>query len=181
MPKTTKYAHVTFFFNGGEEVKFEGEDRILIPTPDVSTFDLKPEMSAYPVCDAVCEAIESGKYDMVILNFANCDMVGHTGIFDAAVKAVETVDECVGRVVASTLKMNGVALITADHGNADCMASDDGTPSPPTPPIPFPLLFAVLTASCAREDGLPIFLPLMLKILGLEQPKEMTGESIIVD
>ncbi len=179
--ETTKYAHVTFFFNGGEEVKFEGEDRILIPTPDVSTFDLKPEMSAYPVCDAVCEAIESGKYDMVILNFANCDMVGHTGIFDAAVKAVETVDECVGRVVASTLKMNGVALITADHGNADCMASDDGTPftAHTTNPVPF----IVCGLDCKLREGgrLADISPTMLKILGLEQPKEMTGESIIVD
>ena len=179
--ETTKYAHVTFFFNGGEEVKFEGEDRILIPTPDVSTFDLKPEMSAYPVCDAVCEAIESGKYDMVILNFANCDMVGHTGIFDAAVKAVETVDECVGRVVASTLKMNGVALITADPGNADCMASDDGTPftAHTTNPVPF----IVCGLDCKLREGgrLADISPTMLKILGLEQPKEMTGESIIVD
>ena len=179
--ETTKYAHVTFFFNGGEEVKFEGEDRILIPTPDVSTFDLKPEMSAYPVCDAVCEAIESGKYDMVILNFANCDMVGHTGIFDAAVKAVEPVDECVGRVVASTLKMNGVALITADHGNADCMASDDGTPftAHTTNPVPF----IVCGLDCKLREGgrLADISPTMLKILGLEQPKEMTGESIIVD
>ena len=179
--ETTKYAHVTFFFNGGEEVKFEGEDRILIPTPDVSTFDLKPEMSAYPVCDAVCEAIESGKYDMVILNFANCDMVGHTGIFDAAVKAVETVDECVGRVVASTLKMNGVALITADHGNADCMACDDGTPftAHTTNPVPF----IVCGLDCKLREGgrLADISPTMLKILGLEQPKEMTGESIIVD
>ena len=179
--ETTKYAHVTFFFNGGEEVKFEGEDRILIPTPDVSTFDLKPEMSAYPVCDAVCEAIESGKYDMVILNFANCDMVGHTGIFDAAVKAVETGDECVGRVVASTLKMNGVALITADHGNADCMASDDGTPftAHTTNPVPF----IVCGLDCKLREGgrLADISPTMLKILGLEQPKEMTGESIIVD
>ena len=179
--ETTKYAHVTFFFNGGEDVKFEGEDRILIPTPDVSTFDLKPEMSAYPVCDAVCEAIESGKYDMVILNFANCDMVGHTGIFDAAVKAVETVDECVGRVVASTLKMNGVALITADHGNADCMASDDGTPftAHTTNPVPF----IVCGLDCKLREGgrLADISPTMLKILGLEQPKEMTGESIIVD
>lgn len=178
--ETTKYAHVTFFFNGGEEVKFEGEDRILIPTPDVSTFDLKPEMSAYPVCDAVCEAIESGKYDVVILNFANCDMVGHTGVFDAAVKAVETVDECVGRVVESTLKMGGVTLITADHGNADCMASEDGTPftAHTTNPVPF----IVCGYDCELREGgrLADISPTMLKILGIEQPEEMTGESIIV-
>ena len=180
--ETTKYAHVTFFFNGGEEVKFEGEDRILIPTPDVSTFDLKPEMSAYPVCDAVCEAIESGKYDVVILNFANCDMVGHTGIFDAAVKAVETVDECVGRVVNSTLKMGGVTLITADHGNADCMASDDGTPFTAHTTNPVPFIVCGYGDCKLREGGrLADISPTMLKILGIKQPEEMTGESIIVD
>ncbi len=178
--ETTKYAHVTFFFNGGEEVKFPGEDRILIPTPDVSTFDLKPEMSAYPVCDAVCEAIESGKYDAVILNFANCDMVGHTGVFNAAVKAVETVDECVGRVVDSTLKMHGVALITADHGNADYMAEDDGTPftAHTTNPVPF----CVCGLDCQVRQGgrLADLSPTMLKIMGLEQPAEMTGQSLIL-
>lgn len=179
--ETTKYAHVTFFYNGGEEVKFPGEDRILIPTPDVSTFDLKPEMSAYPVCDAVCEAIESGAYDMVILNFANCDMVGHTGVFDAAVKAVETVDECVGRVVDATLKMQGVALITADHGNADFMAEEDGTPftAHTTNPVPF----AVCGKDCTLRAGgrLADISPTMLKLLGLQKPAEMTGESIILD
>ena len=178
--ETTKYAHVTFFFNGGEEVKFEGEDRILIPTPDVTTFDLKPEMSAYPVCDAVVEAIESGKYDVVILNFANCDMVGHTGVFDAAVKAVETVDACVGRVVEAALKMDGVALITADHGNADCMAEDDGTPftAHTTNPVPF----AVCGYDCKLREGgrLADIAPTMLKILGIQKPAEMDGESLIV-
>ncbi len=178
--ETTKYAHVTFFFNGGEEVKFDGEDRILIPTPDVSTFDLKPEMSAYPVCDAVTEAIESGKYDVVVLNFANCDMVGHTGVFDAAVKAVEAVDECVGRVVESTLKMGGVALITADHGNADCMADEDGTPftAHTTNPVPF----AVCGYDCKLREGgkLADIAPTILKIMGIEQPEEMDGKSLII-
>lgn len=179
--ETTKYAHVTFFFNGGEEVKFEGEDRVLIPTPDVATFDLKPEMSAYPVCDAVVERILSGKYDMVVLNFANCDMVGHTGIFDAAVKAVETVDECVGRVVDATLKMGGTALITADHGNADKMIAEDGTPftAHTTNPVPF----CVVGAPCKLREGgrLADISPTMLKLMGMPQPKEMTGASIVTE
>ncbi|MBR3844916.1 MAG: 2,3-bisphosphoglycerate-independent phosphoglycerate mutase, partial [Clostridia bacterium] len=177
--ETTKYAHVTFFYNGGEEVKFEGEDRILIPTPDVSTFDLMPEMSACPVCDAVCEAIESGKYDAVILNFANCDMVGHTGVFEAAVKAVETVDTCVGRVVESVKKMDGIALITADHGNADYMAEEDGTPF--TAHTTYPVPFAVCGLDCKLREGgrLADISPTMLEILGIEKPAEMTGESLL--
>lgn len=178
--ETTKYAHVTFFYNGGEEVKFEGEDRILIPTPDVATFDLQPEMSANPVCDAVCEAIKSGKYDMVILNFANCDMVGHTGIFDAAVKAVETVDNCVGRVIDAVKSMNGVALVTADHGNADYMAEDDGTPftAHTTNPVPF----IVVGYDCKLREGgrLADISPTMLHIMGIEKPADMDGESLII-
>ncbi len=177
--ETTKYAHVTFFYNGGEEVKFEGEDRILIPTPDVSTFDLMPEMSAVPVCDAVCEAIETGQYDAVILNFANCDMVGHTGIFDAAVKAVETVDTCVGRVVDSVNKMGGITLITADHGNADYMAEEDGTPF--TAHTTYPVPFSVCGMDCKLRQGgrLADISPTMLEILGIEKPAEMTGESLL--
>ena len=116
--ETEKYAHVTFFFNGGSETVFPGEDRVLVPSPKVATYDLQPEMSAPEVCSQCVERIESGAYDVIILNFANCDMVGHTGVFDAAVKAVETVDACVGRVVDATLKMGGIAMITADHGNA---------------------------------------------------------------
>ena len=177
--ETQKYAHVTFFFNGGEEKTFEGEDRILIQSPDVPTFDLQPEMSAYPVCDAVCEQIESGKYDAVVLNFANCDMVGHTGVFDAAVKAVEAVDECVGRVVDSTLKMGGAVIITADHGNADCMVGEDGQPFTPhtTNPVPF----CVVGYPCELKEGgrLADIVPSILKIMGLPQPPEMTGESLI--
>ena len=177
--ETQKYAHVTFFFNGGEEKTFEGEDRILIQSPDVPTFDLQPEMSAYPVCDAVCEQIESGKYDAVVLNFANCDMVGHTGVFDAAVKAVEAVDECVGRVVDSTLKMGGSVIITADHGNADCMVGEDGQPFTPhtTNPVPF----CVVGYPCELKEGgrLADIAPSILKIMGLPQPPEMTGESLI--
>lgn len=177
--ETQKYAHVTFFFNGGEEKTFKGEDRILIQSPDVPTFDLQPEMSAYPVCDAVCEQIESGKYDAVVLNFANCDMVGHTGVFDAAVKAVEAVDECVGRVVDSTLKMGGSVIITADHGNADCMVGDDGQPFTPhtTNPVPF----CVVGYPCELKEGgrLADIVPSILKIMGLPQSPEMTGESLI--
>ena len=177
--ETQKYAHVTFFFNGGEEKTFDGEDRILIQSPDVPTFDLMPEMSAYPVCDAVCEQIKSGKYDAVILNFANCDMVGHTGVFDAAVKAVEAVDECVGKVVDATLSLDGAVLITADHGNADCMIGDDGNPFTPhtTNPVPF----CVVGYPCELKSGgrLADIAPTMLKVLGLPQPPEMTGESLI--
>ncbi len=178
--ETQKYAHVTFFFNGGEEKTFAGEDRILIQSPDVPTFDLKPEMSAYEVCDAVCEQITSGKYDAVILNFANCDMVGHTGVFDAAVKAVEAVDTCIGRVVDATRQMGGTVFITADHGNADQMIGEDGQPFTPhtTNRVPF----CVVGYPCKLKDGgrLADLVPSMLTVLGLPQPPEMTGESLII-
>ena len=177
--ETEKYAHVTFFFNGGREVEFAGEDRILVASPKVATYDLQPEMSAVPVCDKVCEAIESGKYDVVILNFANCDMVGHTGVFEAAVKAVETVDTCVGRVKNSTLKMGGVMLLTADHGNADRMLDTDGSPftAHTTNPVPF----AVIGKECELREGgkLCDISPTIIKLLGLAQPTDMSGESII--
>ncbi len=177
--ETEKYAHVTFFFNGGREVMFEGEDRILVNSPKVATYDLQPEMSAIEVCDKVCDAIESEKYDVVILNFANCDMVGHTGIFEAAVKAVETVDACVGRVMDSTLKTGGVMLLTADHGNADCMRDTDGSPftAHTTNPVPF----SVIGYNCNLRQGgkLCDISPTIIKLLGLNQPNEMTGKSII--
>ncbi len=177
--ETQKYAHVTFFYNGGEEKTFEGEDRILIQSPDVPTFDLKPEMSAYEVCDAVVEQIRAGKYDMVILNFANCDMVGHTGVFDAAVKAVEAVDTCVGRVVEATLAMGGVALITADHGNADKMYEEDGSPftAHTTNPVPF----CIVGHPCRLREGgrLADISPTMLELMGIPQPAEMDGVSLI--
>ena len=177
--ETQKYAHVTFFYNGGEEKTFEGEDRILIQSPDVPTFDLQPEMSAYPVCDAVCEQILAGKYDMIILNFANCDMVGHTGVFEAAVKAVEAVDTCVGRVVEATLQMGGVALITADHGNADKMYEPDGSPftAHTTNPVPF----CIVGKPCTLREGgrLGDISPTMLDIFGIEKPAEMDGQSLI--
>ena len=178
--ESEKYAHVTFFFNGGEEKTFPGEDRILIQSPDVPTFDLKPEMSAYEVCDAVTEQIRAGKYDMVILNFANCDMVGHTGVFDAAVKAVEAVDACVGRVAGAVADMHGVLLITADHGNADRMIDDNGEPFTAHTTNPVPL--CIVGRQCRLRDGgrLADLAPTMIELMGLQKPAEMDGESLIV-
>ena len=177
--ETEKYAHVTFFFNGGVEREFPGEDRVLINSPKVATYDLQPEMSAYPVCDAVCERIRSGKYDVIILNYANCDMVGHTGVFDAARAAVEAVDTCVGKTVDAVLEMGGVALITADHGNADKMTEEDGSPftAHTTNPVPF----CVVGHDCTLRDGgrLCDIAPTMLQILGIDQPAEMDGKTLI--
>ena len=178
--ETQKYAHVTFFYNGGEEKVYPGEDRVLIDSPKISTFDLKPEMSAYEVCDAACEQILSGKYDVVILNYANCDMVGHTGIFDAAVKAVEAVDECVGKLVDATMKMDGVILITADHGNADKMYEDDGSPFTAHTTNPVPLVVVGKECALKQEGGkLCDLSPTMLDIMGLDIPAEMSGVSLI--
>ncbi len=177
--ETEKYAHVTFFFNGGVQTLYKGEDRILVDSPKVATYDLQPEMSAYEVTEKCVAAIESGKYDVIILNFANCDMVGHTGIFEAAVKAVEAVDECVGKVTDAIAKMGGVSLITADHGNADKMFEEDGSPftAHTTNPVPF----CVVGYPCKLREGgkLADIAPTMLEIMGIEQPKEMDGESII--
>ncbi|MBQ7862483.1 MAG: 2,3-bisphosphoglycerate-independent phosphoglycerate mutase [Clostridia bacterium] len=177
--ETEKYAHVTFFFNGGVEKQYEGEDRILVASPKVATYDLQPEMSAYEVTDKVVEAIKTGKYDAIILNFANCDMVGHTGIFDAAKAAVEAVDQSVGKVYDAVKEMDGVMLITADHGNADKMYEADGSPftAHTTNPVPF----VVCGYDCELREGgkLCDIAPTMLKIMGLEQPAEMTGESIV--
>ncbi len=178
--ETEKYAHVTFFFNGGVEKQYEGEDRILVKSPAVATYDLQPEMSAYEVTDKLVPAIKEGKYDVIILNFANCDMVGHTGVFEAAVKAVEAVDTCVGKVTDAVAEMGGVAIITADHGNADKMIDDDGEPftAHTTNPVPF----CVIGYECKLREGgvLADIAPTMLKIMGLDQPAEMTGKSIIV-
>ena len=177
--ETEKYAHVTFFFNGGVEKQYPGEDRILVKYPAVATYDLQPEMSAYEVTDKMVEAVRSGKYDALILNYANCDMVGHTGVFEAAVKAVEAVDTCVGRVAEAVKEMDGFILLTADHGNADKMVDDDGTPftAHTTNPVPF----CVINHPCELREGgrLADIAPTMLKVLGLPQPEEMTGESII--
>ena len=177
--ETEKYAHVTFFFNGGVEKQYPGEDRILVKSPAVATYDLQPEMSAYEVTDKMVEAVRSGKYDALILKYANCDMVGHTGVFEAAVKAVEAVDTCIGRVEAAVKEMGGCILLTADHGNADRMVDDDGTPftAHTTNPVPF----CVINHPCELREGgrLADIAPTMLKVLGLPQPAEMTGESII--
>ena len=153
--ETEKYAHVTFFFNGGVETVYPGEDRILVKSPKVATYDLQPEMSAYEVTDKMVEAIKSGKYDVIILNYANCDMVGHTGVFEAAVKAVEAVDTCVGRVTAAIREMDGVLLLTADHGNADKMVDENGEPftAHTTNPVPFCVAGLFLPAAGRRPSG----------------------------
>ncbi|MCH3972668.1 MAG: 2,3-bisphosphoglycerate-independent phosphoglycerate mutase [Oscillospiraceae bacterium] len=178
--ETEKYAHVTFFFNGGVEQPYPGEDRILVKSPKVPTYDMQPEMSAPEVTAKLVDAIHSGKYDMIILNFANCDMVGHTGVFDAAVKAVETVDTCVGKVTDAIADMGGVALITADHGNADKMVDTDGKPftAHTTNPVPF----CVVGYPCKLREGgrLADIAPTMLQIMSLKQPEEMTGKSLIL-
>ena len=178
--ETEKYAHVTFFFNGGVEQVFPGEDRCLIPSPKVATYDLQPEMSAYAVTEEAVKRIESGAYDVIILNFANCDMVGHTGVYEAACKAVSTVDECVNRVVEATSKMGGVSLITADHGNAERMIDDDGEPftAHTTNLVPF----YIVGASAQLRDGrLADIAPTMLDLMGLEKPAEMDGQTLILN
>ena len=178
--ETEKYAHVTFFFNGGEEKEYEGEDRILVPSPKVETYDLKPEMSALEVTDKVVEAINSVKYDSIILNYANPDMVGHTGSLEAAVKAVETIDGCVGKVVEAIEKQNGVLIITADHGNAEQMIDyKTGEPQTAHTTNPVPLILVGLEGVKLKEGKLADLAPTMLDIMGLEKPQEMTGESLI--
>lgn len=182
--ETEKYAHVTFFFNGGVEPPNPGEDRRLIPSPKVATYDLKPEMSAYEVTEAVLEEIAADKYDVIILNFANPDMVGHTGVMEAAVKAVHAVDECLGRVVEAVLGKDGRVLITADHGNAEQMTDpDDGQPftAHTTNPVPFIYINNDNKAAAVTPGRLEDIAPTMLKLLGIEQPAEMTGRNLIVD
>ncbi len=178
--ETEKYAHVTFFFNGGIEAPNTNEDRILIPSPKVATYDLKPEMSALEVTEKAVEAV--GKYDVIILNFANCDMVGHTGVFNACVRAVETVDTCVKNFVNKILEVGGVALLTADHGNAEKMTFEDGSPctSHTTNLVPFSVIGDDYKG-CKLRDNMALcdVAPTMLEILGLEKPVEMTGESIL--
>ena len=177
--ETEKYAHVTFFFNGGVETQFPGEDRVLVPSPKVATYDLQPEMSADEVADKCVERIESGAYDVIILNFANCDMVGHTGVLEAAIKAVETVDTCVGRVVDATLKMGGIAMVTADHGNAEDMKQPDGSPmtAHTTNLVPFILCGA---GTELRPGRLADIAPTILDVMGLACPEEMDGKTLIV-
>ena len=178
--ETEKYAHVTFFFNGGSETVFPGEDRVLIASPKVATYDLQPEMSAYEVCDKCVERIESGAYDVIILNFANCDMVGHTGVFEAAVKAVETVDSCVGRVVDATLKMGGIAMITADHGNSEQMTEADGSPMTAHTTNEVPFILCGAGTELRKGGRLADIAPTMLDVMGLACPAEMDGTTLIV-
>ena len=179
--ETEKYAHVTFFFNGGEEKQYEGEDRILVPSPKVETYDLKPEMSAYEVTDKVVEAIKSEKYDSIILNYANPDMVGHTGNIEAAIKALEAIDECVSRVVKAINEVGGILLITADHGNSEQMI-DYKTGEPytahTTNPVPLAIV-GIPNNKKIKEGRLADLAPTMLDLMGLEKPNEMTGESLI--
>lgn len=178
--ETEKYAHVTFFFNGGVENVYEGEDRALINSPKVATYDLQPEMSAPEVTAEAVKRIESGNYDVIVLNFANCDMVGHTGVFDAAVKAVETVDECLGKVVDAIEKMNGMALITADHGNADQMVDyDNGGAFTAHTTNVVPLVLIGNKQAKLKPGRLADLAPTLLDIMGIEKPEEMTGESLI--
>lgn len=181
--ETEKYAHVTFFFNGGVEEPNKGEDRILVKSPKVATYDLKPEMSAYEVCGKLVEAIKSGKYDVIIINFANPDMVGHTGVENAAIKAIEAVDECVGKAVAAIKEVDGQMFICADHGNAEQLV-DYKTGEPftahTTNPVPF-LLVNADPAYSLREGGcLADIAPTLIELMGMEQPAEMTGKSLLV-
>jgi len=180
--ETEKYAHVTFFFNGNVEAPNEGEDRVLIPSPKVATYDLKPEMSAYEVTEKAVELIKSNKYDVMILNFANCDMVGHTGVFEAAVKAVNTVDECVKKLIETIQSQGGNAMLTADHGNADKMVDDDGSAftAHTTNPVPFILINDELKDVKLSSGKLCDIIPTMLDVMGIEQPLEMTGHSLII-
>ncbi|MCM1552724.1 MAG: 2,3-bisphosphoglycerate-independent phosphoglycerate mutase [Butyrivibrio sp.] len=182
--ETEKYAHVTFFFNGGVEEPNPGEDRVLVNSPkDVATYDLKPQMSAYEVCDKLTDAIRSGKYDVIIINFANPDMVGHTGVLDAAIKAVEAVDECVGKAVAAIKEVDGVMFICADHGNAEMLVDyETGEPftAHTTNQVPF-LLVNYDEAYTLRENGcLADIVPTLIEIMGKEQPAEMTGKSLLI-
>ena len=179
--ETEKYAHVTFFFNGGVEKEYPGEDRALIPSPKVATYDLQPEMSEPAVTEECVKRILSGKYDVVILNFANCDMVGHTGVFEAAVKAIEATDDGVGKVVDAILKMGGQCLITADHGNVDQMLDADGvTPFTAHSTNPVPLVMVGHEGKLAEGGVLADLAPTMLDMMGIPQPAEMTGHSLLV-
>ncbi len=183
LAETQKYAHVTFFFNGGEEKQFEGEDRILVDSPKIATFDMKPEMSAYEVCDNLVNSIKSDKYDVIIVNFANPDMVGHTGIMDAAVKAIEAVDECVGKAYDALMEVDGQMFICADHGNAEQLLDyETGAPftAHTTNLVPF-ILVNYDKDYTLREGGvLADIIPTMIEMMGMEQPVEMTGKSLLV-
>ena len=183
--ETEKYAHVTFFFNGGAETPFPGEDRALIPSPqEVATYDLKPEMSAFQVTDKLLKLLELDQYDVIVLNYANCDMVGHTGVEEAAIRAVEAVDGCAGRIVAKIQELGGSVLITADHGNAEQMQDENGEPftAHTTNPVWLVLVDENRKGATLRDGGrLADIAPTMLKMLGIGKPQEMTGESLIAE
>ncbi len=180
--ETEKYAHVTFFFNGGRETPYEGEDRILVASPKVATYDLKPEMSAYEVKEKLCAALKTEQYQFVVVNFANGDMVGHTGIYNAIAKAVTAVDNCVRDVIETAKAAGYEAIIIADHGNADNAINPDGTPNTAHSLNPVPFIYVTDNNSATVKDGrLADVAPSILHILGLEQPAEMTGENLIVD
>lgn len=179
--ETEKYAHVTFFMNGGQEEPFAGEDRVLIPSPNVTTYDQKPEMSAHEVTDKLCEAITSGGYDLIIVNYANGDMVGHTGVLDAAIKAVETLDHCLGRLEESIVAAGGTMLVTADHGNCETMADAAGGAhtAHTLNVVPAVLINPPDWAVALRSGRLSDVAPTLLRLMGIEQPAEMTGHSLI--
>ena len=182
--ETEKYAHVTFFFNGGVEEPNAGEDRILVKSPKVATYDLQPEMSAPAVCDKVVEAITSGKYDVIITNFANPDMVGHTGVEEAAIKAIETIDECVGKVVDALVSVDGQMFICADHGNAEQLVDyETGAPftAHTTNPVPFILVNADEKYTLREGGCLADIIPTLIEMMGMQQPAEMTGKSLLVE
>lgn len=182
--ETEKYAHVTFFFNGGVEKPNANEDRELIASPKVATYDLQPQMSAVEVTERAIEKLDSGKYDVMILNYANCDMVGHTGVFDAAVNAVKTVDDCVGKIIDKILSLGGVAIVTADHGNADKMEENDGSPftAHTTNKVPFVVVGEQFKGKKLREGGiLADVAPTLLDMMGLPVPAEMSGKTLIMD
>ena len=182
--ETEKYAHVTFFFNGGVEEPNKGEDRILVKSPKVATYDLKPEMSAYEVCDKLVDAIKSDKYDVIVINFANPDMVGHTGVQEAAIKAVETVDECVGKAVEALKQVDGQMFICADHGNAEQLIDyETGAPwtAHTTNPVPFILVNADPKYTLRENGCLADIVPTLIQLMGMEQPAEMTGKSLLVE
>lgn len=179
--ETEKYAHVTYFFNGGVETEYSGESRSLIPSPrDVKTYDLKPEMSAAEVCDVVLDAVRGKKFDFIVVNFANCDMVGHTGVLEAGIKAVETVDACLGKIVGALEQVGGKALIIADHGNAEYMINEDGTPNTAHTKFPVPVILFGMGKELKLRSGAALcdVAPTILKMMGLPQPDEMTGQSL---
>ena len=180
--ETEKYAHVTFFFNGGREAPYEGEDRTLVPSPKVATYDLKPEMSAYEVKDKLVESIRANKYDFIVVNFANGDMVGHTGVYSAIEKAVTAVDSCVKDVVTAANETGYETIIIADHGNADHAVNEDGTPNTAHSLNPVPFIYITENKNAKVQNGiLADVAPSILHIMGLEQPKEMTGKNLIED